>query len=173
MDKPYRPSKGNSYDRPQEVFFAGISPRPPPFIKPTKHKRGVRRQGVLYERKVQEHLLGRYPGGYIAAPWIRYRDANQTEERWCQPDGILVNLLAGLVTIVEVKLRHTDLAWFQLHELYDPILRRVFKDGDWRFRHAEVVRWYDPSIPFPGRHYLRPRIDLARENETCVVIWTP
>jgi len=173
MKKPYRPSKGNSYDRPQEVFFAGISPRPPSFIRPTKHKRGVRRQGVLYEDKVQSHLLGQYPQGYIASPWIRYRDANHNEEKWCQPDGILVDLRRGKITIVEVKLRHTDHAWFQLHELYYPVLRRVFKGGSWDFRFVEVVRWYDPSIPFPGRHYLRPRVDLARENETCVVIWTP
>ena len=173
MDKlNHRPSKGASFDRPKCVSWAGISNSPPAFFTAPKRSRGVRRQGILYERKVQAHLLSLYPDGYLDGPWLTYRD-NGGKEKWCQPDGILVRPKQGLITVVEVKLRHTDHAWFQLHELYYPVLRKVFDSALWEFRFVEVVRWYDPSIPFPGRHYLRPRVDLARAGETTVVIWTP
>lgn len=104
---------------------------------------------------------------------MRYRDANQNDERWCQPDGLYIDLRAGIVTIVEIKLKHTDAAWFQLHELYAPVVGRCFGTALWNLRFCEIVRWYDPSIPFPGRHYLRPRIEETRPGETGVVIWSP
>ena len=80
MDKQSSRTKANNYDRPTQVFWAGISKEPPPFAERMPKGRGVRRQGVLYENKVQEHLLDRYSEGYIASPWFRYRDANQDED---------------------------------------------------------------------------------------------
>jgi len=43
----------------------------------------------------------------------------------------------------------------------------------WEYRLIEMVRWYDPQLPFPGEHKLRPSLEAAGEDEVAVHIWRP
>jgi len=93
--------------------------------------------------------------------------------RWCQPDGLLFNLDKGIITIVEIKFKHTPLAWWQLNELYYPLISFIFGQELWSYRLAEWVRWYDCETPFPGQHHLRPHLTDVKEHEVGVTIWKP
>ena len=104
-------------------------------------------------------------------PWIWVQDSWGV--RWVQPDGLLIRPLDGVVTIVEFKLKHTPQAWFQLQELYRPVVEWLFPKDLWTTRMAEVVRWYDAATFFPGAHRLRPRLEEVGENEVGVLIWSP
>ena len=118
-----------------------------------KGRRGAAGAGLRYEAKVHEHFLKTYPLAYVAGPWFRYRN-EEDKVHYCQPDGLLVNFKTGLVTIVEIKLKHTADAWWQLKKLYEPVLERVFTKDLWALSALEVVRWYDPDTPFPQAHAL-------------------
>ena len=131
--------------------------------------RGLKGKGKKYEGQVLASLDRRYPGCLIPLPWIRFWEGRQ--ERWAQPDGLLV-FPEGRVHIVEVKLRHTPQAWFQLVEVYSPLIRTLFPEELWEIRLNEVVRWYDPMVVFPGKCVLRPSLEEAGPNEVGVTIWT-
>ena len=62
------------------VDHARFMDRPPSFIRPGKAS-GKKQAGILYERKVQEYLLARYPC-YIPGPWLCFN-----QDRYCQPNG--------------------------------------------------------------------------------------
>jgi hypothetical protein len=126
---------------------------------------------VKYEEKVQVLLGSRYGSAYIPSPWFQYQEREETRVRYCQPDGLLFERKLQQITIVEVKLRHTDKAWWQLRHKYGPILQHIYP---WmRIAFCEVVQWYDVAIPFPEAIELRPRVGLARPDEIQVTIWKP
>lgn len=102
--------------------------------------------GVRYERKGHEHFLERYPDTYVPGPWFEFDDASG--RRWCQPDGLLIDIKCGRVTIVEFKYQHTLNAWWQIWSLYAPVLQHVFPG--WDIRGVEVVKWYDAAVFFPN-----------------------
>lgn len=120
---------------------------PPPFIKPHKST-GAKREGELYEAKAHDYL-GRVCPQYAPAPWLRVLSNTATPSpAFRQPDGIILDILAGKITIVEIKLRHTDKARQQLRLGYEPLVRRLFGETLWEFSCLEVVRWFDPHTFF-------------------------
>ncbi len=130
-----------------DVQWAQFAASPPPFMSRPQRLRGARAEGKRYERKAQEYLLQRFPTTYVPGPWLIF--ANRTgRQRWCQPDGLLIDLPAGLIVVVEIKLKHTGAAWWQVERLYTHVLRRAFR-APWRFAALEVVRWFDPHVHFP------------------------
>lgn len=132
---------------------------------------GTRRAGVKYEARVHEHLRSLYGGAYVPSPWFQYQDEAESRVRYCQPDALLFDSKLRRLIIVEVKLRHTDKAWWQLRHKYGPILQHVYPWMD--LAYCEVVQWFDPSIPFPEMVELRPRVAMARTDEIQVTIWKP
>ena len=72
------------------------------------------------------------------------------QPHWCQPDGLLVDLAAQTITIIEIKLRHTVIAWHQLRQLYEPVMRHLM-GPQWGYSVLEIVRWYDGRTPFPEK----------------------
>ncbi len=119
---------------------------PPPFIKPQR-RRGAKAEGVRYEAKVHKHLaeVCEY---YAPAPWL-YAHPNGTQDGyWRQPDGWIVDIPRGKITIVEVKVRHTDAARTQLRLGYEPLVRRLFGEDHWQYSCLEVVKWFDPHTYF-------------------------
>ena len=112
----------------------------PPWLRHEKVY-GVRRQGQIYEGKVHQEFSRRYPG-YLASPWIQFRD--EERDKWCQPDGLLVDPNKGLIVIVEIKLRHTNQACQSLFGLYRPVVLSMFWDL-YRVEVLEVCQWYDPA----------------------------
>lgn len=126
---------------------------------------------MRYEARVHEYLRSIYGGAYIAAPWFQYQDAGETRVRYAQPDGLLFDRRLSRVVVVEIKLRHTDKAWWQLKHKYGPIVRHVYP---WmEIAYCEVVQWFDVSIPFPELVELRPAVRMAKPDSIQVTIWKP
>lgn len=176
MLEPVRP---RGFREPLEVSRVSITGRAPLFaIAKKKKPTGARAAGLRYEKRVQAELLERFPKHYVPSPWLHYFD--KYGQRWCQPDGLLVDVDQGLLTVVEMKHHHTGEAWWKLHKMYLPLVRMVFGPA-WKFSCLEIVRWYDPEEIFPnaklcefphlcpplphtGVHILKPRgeVDVRR-----------
>ena len=121
----------------------------PAFVSAAQAKaKGVQRQGILYERRVHDYLTARYGRMYIRSPWLRFRGFRARQWRDCQPDGIIYDLQALHVSIVEVKLRHTAQAWWQLRKLYEPVIAGLF-GPDVQTAVCEVTKSFDPHTQFP------------------------
>lgn len=110
-------------------------------------------RGVIYERKVQAHLLERFAHLYHPSPWFTFWDSGGTpgreSRRWCQPDGLLLDPWLGTIIICEIKYQHTSDAWWQLRRLYLPVVRAAFPATLWSISCLEIVKWYDPATLFP------------------------
>lgn len=126
---------------------------------------------MKYESRVHEHLRSLYGQAYIPSPWFVYRDAHETRVRYCQPDGLLFDQRLSRLVIVEVKLRHTERAWWQLRHKYGPVLRAIYPWMD--IAYCEVVQWFDVQIPFPEEVELRPAVRMSRPDSIQVTIWKP
>lgn len=125
------------------------------FFNGNPRLKGNAGRGMKYERQTHQHLMERFPPlpsspMYLPSRWIRFRtsDPRERDWRWAQPDGLLLDLDRSLVTIIEVKLRHNQGAWWGLRRLYEPLIRKMFGPR-WSFAVCEVCRWYDPAVPWP------------------------
>lgn len=103
--------------------------------------------GLRYERCVHEELSRRYEGNYGPSQWISFKCGRGFDVRWAQPDGLLLNFDAALICIVEIKIRHSERAWWQLRQLYEPLVSFLFPS--WRVALCEVCRSYDPAVAWP------------------------
>lgn len=124
--------------------------------------------GLRYERKVHDELARRYEASYGPSQWISFKVGRGFDVRWAQPDGLLLNYEAGLITIIEVKIRHTERAWWQLRELYEPLVAFLFPS--WRVALCEVCRSFDPSVAWPEPfRFCEPA--SARAGELAIFPW--
>lgn len=142
--RPLRPQK---FRPAGDVQFAKLTAIGPFNTGKKVRVTGARAQGIRYEKKVHAEMFERYPQHYINNPWFKFFEREQL--RWCQPDGLLIDIKQGLIVIVEVKYRHTGEAWWKLQHLYLPVVRAQFGPG-WEYRCVEVVQWYDSATIFPG-----------------------
>lgn len=151
------------------VVWASFFPGEPEFTKGAK-PRGARADGVRYERKAQEYLAKHVPEGsqleLLSSPWLVFKSGSrEARDRFCQPDALLINSEAKHITIVEIKLQHTAFAWWQVRQLYEPVLRRVYTN--YTFSALEIVKWLDPSIAFPETfYYAKSVLDRGEDNES-------
>lgn len=154
--------------------WAKVSRAAPPFATAARKRSGRRLAGMKYENAVQEHFATIYPGQYTPGPWLYFKGAGGT--KWCQPDGLIFDLTAGTIILVEIKYQHTTDAWWQLRRLYEPVLRALFPAQLWTFHTLEVVKWYDPEVlwPEPTRLLSNP-IDAAKlpDGHSGIHIWKP
>lgn len=126
---------------------------------------------MIYESRAHKYLEAIYGKAYIASPWFQYQDADETRVRYCQPDGLLFDARLRRIVIVEIKLRHTEKAWWQLRHKYGPLIQYVFP---WmEIAYCELVQWFDMAIPFPEMVELRPAVRMAKPDEIQVTIWKP
>jgi hypothetical protein len=132
--------------------------------------RGRKAQGLKYEKKVLDYLEDESSFPLLRSPWLEFEEASG-RRRWCQPDGLLLDIWGGRIIVVEVKYQHTSNAWWQLRQLYLPVLRRLF--GEYVLHPLEICKWYDPAQPFPEPVSLLP--DPAKPNGLTfgVHIWKP
>ena len=133
------------------VTWARIADEPPAFIlKARERVRGNRRAGQLYEHDVHWHFkkICQY---YMPGPWLVFSEAGNHRTRWCQLDGLILDFMQGRLTIVEVKLRHTARAWWQVRRLYEPVLKCILPEANWEYRALEVSKHIDPSTSFPEK----------------------
>lgn len=130
------------------ISVARLSSTPPPFVRKRRYT-GRRAEGIRYERKVQAHLMYEFPDTYVPSPWLHFREEGATKFRWCQPDGLIVDTVRGIITCCEIKYSHTSDAWWQTRKLYMPVLAFLFPAPRWDIQVCEIVRWYDAAVAFP------------------------
>lgn len=106
----------------------------------------AQRFGLHYERRVLDNLKFLFPS-LQCGPWFRFAEKGGYL-RWCQPDALLRTEAADI--IFEVKSRFTSDAYYQLRQLYAPVVERAFRAKAVRL--VNIVRSFDPSVPFPEPH---------------------
>ena len=157
----------------QNVTWAKLLDSPPAFaVKVRRPKKGAKYLGIKYEEKVQKFLLKEYKGKYAPSPWFKYFDSGDENLKWCQPDGIYVDLKRKLIVIVEIKLRHTSAAWWQLERKYLPVVRHLYGE-DYKYALVEVCKWFDGTEPFPVPISLRADLADAKVGSFQVTICKP
>ena len=164
---------GRKFQAAVGVRSARILAEKPPFIRRGRAT-GRFAVGVRYEREVQDYLsllvLGRPEVQLWHGPWIEFWE--KAGKRWCQPDAVLVHEESRTGIIVEVKYQHCADAWFQLKELYYPVLRVLFPQIT--FGLVEIVHWHDPSIQFPERYeFTADPFSCKHTNLIAVHIYNP
>ena len=156
------------YSRPvRPTWVRPIAEPPFPLLK----ARGQRaRAGLKYEAKVHDYLLDRFGIRYFPSQWWAYAEGDRTHH--CQTDGILIDERSKRLVLFEVKLSHTPTAYWQMENLYIPILQRWLRaTPGWIFCTIEVVKWYDCAVACPRRPRLIERIEDARPGDFAVHIW--
>lgn len=113
-------------------------------------------------------LLDRFGDNYMGSPWVEFVD--ETGKHWCQPDGLL-NLPGNTVLIIEFKYQHTIDAWYQLRQLYQPVVQVLFPSC--KTAVLEIVKWYDCALAFPEPARLVRDVADHNNEEFGVHIWKP
>ena len=119
----------------------------PEWINPGRAEKGARARGVKYERIIQKRMQDRF-SFYEPSPWMHFVSEEAPEGRYACPDGLLIDKEHDTITIVEIKLKHTANAWWQVRGLYEPLVRAFYGDA-WRYRAFEIMHWFDATVPFP------------------------
>lgn len=169
---PCPPPRGFKMTR--KVLWAKLLTSPPQFASKERKvpKRGAKYLGILYERKAQQHLTQTYGERYIPSPWFKYFDTGDERLKYCQPDGLYIDIKRGLIVIVEIKLKHTPAAWWQLEKKYLQVVRSVF-GTQFKYALVEFVKWYDGTEPYPVPVHLKPTLYDATPKDFQVTIWRP
>ena len=141
--------------------------RKPPFrLSPARTARG--KLGVRYERKVHARLEQSYGLEYFPSPWFAYHYRGKI--RYCQPDAILALDPRRTLLIVEVKYSHTSDAYWQLENVYLPVLRTFLGASSWSLATVEICKWFDATIQFPCPVALCEDLTQARTHSFNVHI---
>jgi len=115
--------------------------------KRSKRTTGKKLAGLAYEKKVNKELGDRYGDTYVPGPWLSFTTESSNLLRYAQPDGLIVDLDTGRITICEIKLRHCVRAWWQLRQLYQPLVQHTFPS--YQVGVVEIFRWFDATERFP------------------------
>lgn len=135
-------------------------------VEPRRTKR--QKQGLAYELHVHRHLESIHGLYYIAGQWWKYFAGDRV--RYCQTDGILLVPEKRTAIILEVKYSHTVDAYWQLENLYLPLLTRFLRGSSYTIATVEVVNWYDPAVRIPRQPRLLEHILMARPGDFSVHI---
>lgn len=156
-----------------EVTYARIAPKPPAFANAPAPRGRLLRAGLRFEAQGCEALAESFPLQFAQGPWLQYRSAHRPADlRWCEPDALLVDVQAGIITIIEFKWRHTTDAWWQTRRLYEPVLGKLLGTDKWQFRICEIVRWFEKR-PFPEYfEMVRSPLEVP-VGKFGVSIWSP
>ena len=128
---------------------------------------------MRYERQVLRHLsllvLGKEDLTLRPGPWIEFID--RSGKRWCQPDAFLLSVKNNYCFIYEVKYQHTADAWWQLTQLYAPVLAVLYP---WmQFGLVEICHWHDPLVKFPEPYDLTDSpFRIPNGRRVAVHIWS-
>lgn len=114
--------------------------------KRSRHS-GAQKAGLAYQKRVGRFLPS--PSGQwvvSSGPWFAYT-CSDNKRHYCQPDFLLVDEANSTIVVVEVKIRWTDAAWWQVNKLYLPVLQRV--SPHMSLLSVVICRSYDPAIQAP------------------------
>lgn len=159
------------------ITWAEFAYNPPAYVEraTAQRTRGARGAGNRYERQVQAHLALTLGEGYVPSRWFVFRSRGSDNVRFVQPDGLFFDFERGVITCFEIKLKHTERAWWQLRQLYVPVLQHIFGTAQWRYAAVEIVCWYDPHVSFPERTSALRHItaDSFEPGAIQVNVWNP
>lgn len=124
----------------ESIKFFNEAPR---WTKRKHRLTGAQKAGLAYEKKVHRSLGYEYGGSYRKKVWIEAVIDGQ--ERGIEIDGLLVT--DQRITIIEIKLRHTIRAWWQLRQLYQPVIAAAFPDHT--IQVCEMYQHWDASVMIP------------------------
>lgn len=124
----------------------------------------AQRAGKRYEARVWERLesycAAAFPGSqFFIGPWFEFRTMGEGLRR-AQPDVML--LRANHVLLCEIKAQHTTAAWWQLRELYEPLVR-----FHWPVHHVsvcEICNTFDASVRLPEA------VELVRDFDELLAL---
>ena len=125
-----------------------------PFAHASSGGTPAQRAGLRYEAKVLKHLAETFPG-FQPSRWMSFQGEGG-RRRFCQVDGLLAE---GALAIFEVKLRFTSDAYFQLSQLYKPVVEAIY--GRSVESLVVVCKYFDPATPFPSPIYHVSSLDLS------------
>lgn len=132
---------------------------------PPSGRTAAQKLGLAYETRVNDVLSQIYGIDYRHSASILFQDRRGTHR--CIPDGLLK--IGSDLVIIEIKLRHTERAWWQLSRLYLPVLTQLVRPGTKIFR-AEICRSYDPQEVFPD-HDTVSSLHKLPLNRVGVLTW--
>jgi hypothetical protein len=117
----------------------------PPRHKQTKRPSPAQKLGLRYEVKAFKHLSMELDSAVFFHPAFRFNAGKPFDEH-AIPDAIYLH--EGILTIFEIKLKHTADAWYQLRKLYLPVVQKAYPGAEINL--CEICREYDPSIRLAG-----------------------
>jgi len=132
---------------------------------------GARLAGVRYETKFHAFASRRWGVSYrtFTSQAFQFTDVGSGEPRRAIPDGLLDR--GSDIVLFECKLKHHVAAYFQLKELYAPLIAQYYEKPVYC---VEVCKQYDPGIGFPPHDTLLINdIDTFRSNKVGVLWWKP
>jgi len=88
---------------------------------------------------------------YIPQQWWEYRCSGDERRHFAQTDGLLLLPARKLCLLLEVKHSHTPESFWQVENLYMPLLGRYLRNSGWGLAAVEICKWFDPQTPFPVR----------------------
>jgi hypothetical protein len=107
----------------------------------------------------------------MESPWIEFYD--RSGRRYCQLDGLMIDNRGKAALIYEVKYKHVSNAWWQLTQLYEPVVRVLFPELR-PICLMEVVHWHDPAEHFPERYdFTDSLLRVPHANKVAVCIFNP
>lgn len=129
-------------------------------------RKGAKAAGVRFEKKIVKELEAIYPM-FIAGIPFHYRTRYNPRNN-CLPDGILFR--EKDLVIIEIKLRHTADAWWQLRKLYQPVAVKAMGRP---VRLLEICKYYEPEVRVPESQPLFASLEqfLVSRVELGCLIW--
>ncbi len=110
---------------------------------------------------------------FVPSPWMEFEEPRS--RRICQPDAIGFHEGSGgpVATIIEIKLRHCIMAYWQLRRLYAPVVQAAFPA--YEIRVCELTRSFDSSVPWPEEIvFIQDLADLrGLSPQFAVLQWRP
>ncbi len=103
--------------------------------------------GLRYERRALVHLSAELERTVSWHPAFRFRAEGKQFDQFAIPDAIYLSS-SNVLTIFEIKLKHTADAWHQLKKLYLPIVSKVYPDVV-GINLCEICSTYDRGIRLP------------------------
>lgn len=165
--------KGFSVKVPPPPYFtpAGIVLEAEPIMAPgfahSGRASGAKLAGLRYQKKVNKRLKEEFGAHALIGPWFGFTSANG-KRRCCQLDAC-VKYDDNDFILIETKIRHTVLSYYQLKELYLPVIRAYRPDA--RIRLATIVGSYDCATPYPEEIDLIYDLAEASDDRIGVLKW--
>lgn len=112
-------------------------------LPPPRH--AAAKLGVRFEKKVCAALRRVHGDAFLDGLPFSFQTCNKRGR--AVPDGLLFSQTERAVVLIEIKLRHTGDAWWQLERFYQPIVCEAFRL--FQVIPLEICKYFDPSVRLP------------------------